>query len=198
MYDKSLCIGGAGAYTDKPAVSVTSINSNYSKYGNFDLAMDSFYHQENMPLEGLKMLYFPLDNSYENYVQTDLTGKITNNNAGVQSNTNFIVKDSDDLKSGFNFLIYTLGAPPSTTCFKMDVYCNFECLPSAEFMNYMPVSPPEASITQEEKINAVRTISEAPIKKVSQDSIVRENGKSPSFFEKMVNKFSGKLPSIAK
>jgi hypothetical protein len=125
-------------------------------------------------------------------VQTNLTDKLLNNNAGVQSATSIIAKDEDSLKSGFNFLIYTLGAPPSTTCFKMDIYCNFECLPSAEFLNYMPVTPPESSISQEEKIEAVKTISQQPIKKASEESRTETKAKIPTFFEKMVNKFSGK------
>ena len=34
------------------------------KYGNFDLAMDSHYHQQNYILDGIRLLYFPIEVLY--------------------------------------------------------------------------------------------------------------------------------------
>ena len=64
-------IGGAIVYNDDPTIGAhfsqgtNTTNVYMAKYGNFDLAMDSFYHQEYMVLDGLRQLYFPLDNSFE-------------------------------------------------------------------------------------------------------------------------------------
>ena len=83
----------------------TFYNNSIGKYGNFDLAMDSFYHQENLCLEGIRELYFPLDNSYEEY------SKLINENAvsdacitGPGNNVPSIDLNYDQYKSGFNFL----------------------------------------------------------------------------------------------
>ena len=116
------------------------------KYGNFDLAMDSFYHQENLCLEGLRMLYFPLDNSYEEYLKTDCTNnvkfthRVSVTAPNDQSSGSYVSLSEPYYKNGFNFFVYALNAPVSSPCFKLDIYCNFECLPNAQFLNYLPLS----------------------------------------------------------
>ena len=36
-------------------------------------------------------------------------------------------------------MVYVMGAAKSAN-FKIDIYCNFECLPNAKFMDYIPQS----------------------------------------------------------
>ena len=89
--------------------------------------MDSFYHRENLCLEGLRMLYFPLDNSYDEYVKANCSFQTTfgdkkDNNIGTE-----IVRLREPyFKNGFNFFVYVLNAPSKSSCFKLDIYCNFE------------------------------------------------------------------------
>ena len=169
-----------------------------AKYGNFDLAMDSFYHQENLCIEGMRELYFPIDNSYEEYVKLMTPNVIQGiHKQGYNDNIPIFTTDEDYLKNGFRYMIYVLGAPPASSCFKVDIYCNFECLPNAEFLNYLPLSLNLDPTTPEEKKEASIIIQSKPVMKLSETPQTTPQGK-PSIWKKMVDKFKGNLPGIAK
>ena len=59
-------------------------------------------------------------------------------------------------KKGFQKMVYVLGAPPNSACFKVDIYCNFETLPNAEFLNYMPISLSPSHTTPEIKKQSIK------------------------------------------
>ena len=179
------------------AMNTILLNSGLAKYGNFDLGMDSFYHQENLCLEGVRELYFPLDNSYEEYAKLmneDSVADIYSSGSSC-----YIDLDSDQYKSGFNFFIYTLGAPTGS-CLKLDIYCNFECLPSASFLNYMPVSVSTYGLSNQEKKDIIATVQEKPILKAGE----RIEVQSPSvmgwgpYLKSMAKRFKNSMPSIGK
>ena len=199
MYDDSKFVGGALNYRNNNTGAVntwTTKNPDLAKYGNFDLAMDSFYHQENLVIEGLRELYFPLDNSYEEYTQManfNKGGKFENR-AGYGNLVSF--DDTDMYKSGFNFFCYVLGAPPSSACFKVDIYCNYECLPNASFLNYLPLSMNTESLVPSEKKNAITVVQQKPIMSLKEGSSMVAN--KPSIWEKLKKKFSNMLPGIGK
>jgi hypothetical protein len=212
-------IGGAVVFDESSEVSgniripvydingnqVDTLNSENSspelaKYGNFDLAMDSFYHQENLCLEGIRELYFPIDNSYEEYVKLFDTSLVTKTdfsyselNKGVR-----LFSTEDYLKSGFKYMIYVMGAPANSSCFKVDMYCNFECLPKAQFLNYLPLTLNVDPTTQEDKKKASIIIQQKPVMKASETVEVTPKGGEPSIWEKLKSKFSNALPSIGK
>lgn len=171
-----------------------------SKYDNFDIAMDSFYNQENLSIQGIRELYFPLDNSFEEFVKTMDSDQFTAFN-GSGSSATFTPKfgtNESSWKEGFNYMIYALGAPPSSSCFKMDIYVNYETLPSPEFLNYMPISPPVPVITSAEKHYAVTTVQKKPIMRADEtDSIVSVQPKL-SLWERFKSKFGGFIPGIGK
>ena len=148
-------IGGGITYTKSDSLGAKYIiitsqneyptrNKYYGPYGNFELIRDSFYHSENLCLEGLRMLYFPLDNSFNEFkkILKDYSGF---KNVGIyQSSLGALatieIKD-DYFKSGFNWFVYQQGSPISETRnFRVDYYLNYECIPRAEFLNYMPIS----------------------------------------------------------
>ena len=178
------------------------INPDLAKYGNFDLAMDSFYHQENLTLEGIRELYFPIDNSFEEYVKiTDnsilnYTFNLTSNSVppGIMSYT--CIANQDYYKSGFNFMIYTLGAPPTSACLKLDIYCNFECLPNAKFLNYLPISMTPYHLSTVEKNKASMMIQQKPVMKSKENSDNQEE--VPNIWLKMKRKFNNSMPGIKK
>ena len=196
MYDDNKYIGANFNVTesdDSQSNYRTGIH-NLEKYGNFDLAMDSFYHQENLCLEGMRELYFPLDNSYEEYTKIANGKSITVDSQ--PSNTGFYINDTDIYKSGFNQFVYVLGAPPSSACFKVDIYCNFECLPNASFLNYLPLSMNASSISNIEKKNAITVIQQKPIMSAKETTALTIQ--EPSIWEKLKKKFSNSLPGIGK
>lgn len=201
IYDDIKDIGAQFIMQDGSSNPVNALTSTtaFDKYGNFDLAMDSFYHQENLCLEGMRELYFPLDNSYEEYTRLGGTSQISYGNGGNESfvpSLTFKLDDVDNYKSGFNQFVYVLGAPPSSACFKVDIYCNFECLPNASFLNYLPLSMNASSISNAEKKNAISIVQQKPIMstKDSTAMVIKE----PSIWEKLKKKFSNSLPGIGK
>ena len=186
--------GGFVLQTQTGQVTGTSIPTNISKYGNFDLAMDSFYHQENLCLEGIRELYFPIDNSFEEYVRMTDGANITLEEV---SNRIYFKSDQDYIKNGFNWMIYVLGAPANSACFKLDVYLNFECLPSASFLNYIPITLSPMGTSSDEKRKANLIVQQKPIMKLSEKNDYSP-APMPSIWTKLKDKFNGYLPSIEK
>lgn len=161
-------IGGAIVYDESilPSLSagidvIGTPSSSLQKYANFDLAMDSFYHQETNCIKGLREIYFPLDNTYEEYSKMiGSVNEMTNKPYGAYT---FYPTFSGLSKSGFQQMIYVLGAPSNTSCFKVDVYCNFETLPNAAFLNYMPVNLSQYNVSPEIKKQSIAIVQRNPI-----------------------------------
>ena len=193
-------IGGAIIYDDNPTIGLRgggdfiTVNPSLAKYGNFDLAMDSFYHQEYMVLDGLRQLYFPIDNSYEEY--TKLFGPKFINVDGSTAIPK-MTSSPDYLKNGFNFMVYTLGAPPNSACFKVDIYCNFECLPNATFLNYLPLSTTPGAMSNYDKKTTIGIVQQKPIM-TTKDGDAAAPVAAQSMFNKLENKFKGQSVSMDK
>ena len=174
------------------------VSPGLSKYGNFDLAMDSFYHQENLCIEGIRQLYFPIDNSYEEY--TKIFDQNCVESFSVSTEYGPVIQiDPDNYKSGFNFFIYTMGAPQGA-CLKLDIYCNFECLPNATFLNYMPVSVSSYGISNQDKKEAINIIQEKPIMKSNEYIEVQTPASLgwKGYLSNMAKRIGGYLPSVRK
>ena len=129
LFDETRDIGARVIVKDEAAVEPQIQEYKYYnrptflyKYGNFNLAQDAFYWHENQAIEGMRMLYFPLDNSYEEYLK--LNGpesmKVVYNGQGPQLQPEVPnVYMDENSRTGFGFFIYTLNAPPLSTCFKV-------------------------------------------------------------------------------
>jgi hypothetical protein len=200
VYDDSRYVGEA--YKVEGHDTVFYSKNQLAKYGNFDLALDSFYHQENLCVEGLRQLYFPVDNSFEDYTKiwsSSLSSTTFYANiladAGLMSSMT-VTADEDYYKSGFNFLTYVLGAPANQNCFKVDIYCNFECLPNAAFLNYMPISPPAPCVDAVVKRQSIAVVQEKPIGKANEITVMTK--KMPSIWQRLKEKFANSLPGIGK
>lgn len=157
-------IGGAIAY-DKGIVPtpVGTTLPALARWGDFNLARDAMYRQEHYSLSGLREIYFPIDNSFEEFQSL---------NSG---------------KDGFMFFIYFQNGPPSTGSFKIDMFFNFECLPDVEFLNYIPTDVCKASPVLKDA--AIRNAKENAITKESANPVVNENNKTgvKSLVEKVGN-----------
>ena len=197
MYDDLKQVGGRIQNTvGSSTFDGILVNLSLAKYGNFDLAMDSFYHQENLCLEGIRELYFPLDNSYEEYTQLADINKANLVWNRERNDFQLMFNDTDTYKSGFNYFVYVLGAPASSACFKVDIYCNFECLPNASFLNYLPLSMNVDSISNNEKKAAIATVQQKPIMSAKDSNALVVS--KPTIWEKLKNKFKNALPGIGK
>lgn len=170
------------------------------KYGNFDLAMDAFYHQENLCLQGMRCLYFPVDPSYEEYTRLMNANLIQVSGKYGDLDSFKAVSTEDYLKNGFNNFIYVMGAPANTACFKIDIYCNFECLPSSSFLNYLPLSMSTDFISGEQKRRAALIVQQTPIGKAEDENkdAPPAGGESPGILQTLKKKFMDGMPNILK
>ena len=95
-------------------------------------------------------------------------------------------------------MVYVQGAPPSSACFKVDFFCNFECLPNAQYLNYLPLSMNLETPTPKEKKEAIMYIQKKPIMTIKEATDLSNSMAAPSIWDKMKKKFSDGLPSISK
>ena len=94
-------------------------------------------------------------------------------------------------------MIYVLGAPTNASCFKVDIYCNFECLPNPEFLNYLPLTMSPKGISNEEKSECNTIIQKKPISKGNERNIQIDE-EMPSIWYKLKKKFKNGFPSFKK
>lgn len=165
-------IGGAIVFDQNitPAA-VGTVNPNLAKYGDFNLAQDAFFQQENYTIQGMREIYFPLDTTFEQYQPTGTS------------------------KNGYGMLLYILGAPPSSNIFKLDMYFNMECLPDVTFLSYIPVSVAKGSPAT--KGEAVSAAQQAPIttsEVVGPSSSKQDDG--GSVFEDVMNGIGMVIPGV--
>lgn len=165
-------IGGAIVFDQNITAldySTLTANTGLGKYGDFNLAMDSFYTQENLTLNGMRELYFPLDSTFEQYT-----------NCGTA-------------KTGFGCMVYILGGVPSSPSYKVDIYVNYECLPDSQFLNYIPTNMCTSGV--EKKSDAIRIVQRGPI---TDESAARAPNESVEPFWSRVKKTLGTyLPGVA-
>ena len=192
FYDEINSIGGYVQHEDDEKIQTES--PALAKYGYFDYAQDAFYSQQNMTLEGVRMLYFPLDNSYEEYTKILNNSTIAATNGGGEGKVCYEVIE-DYYKAGFNWFFWASGAPQGP-CFKVDIYCNFECLPTAKFLNYMPITVNPCYVSSEEKKRWIMYLQSHPIMKA--DETIGDENSLPDIFIKLMRKFKNGLPCFEK
>lgn len=134
-----------------------------------DAIRHCMYFTENPLLEGIRALYFPLDNSYLEY--TKLCDRSSFNINYVVDYISFQNKrtnlelDKSVFKSGFNWVFFVEGAPENRKCLRMETICNFECFPSEESLQYMPINNDNLFDLHEDMNLAISSVRNKPISK---------------------------------
>ena len=193
FYEAVNAIGGkvqANNYNPQ-TVGTNTIATGLAKFANFDYAQDAFFSQTNSTLEGVRMLYFPIDNAYEEY-RPVASGDEVNNTEDSEAGA--IELTNAGTISGFNWFFYANGTVPSQPQFKVDIYCNFECLPSAKFLNYMPITLNPCFVTPDEKKKIRLFLHHRAIMKYGED--IFDEVAVPSIFGRMISKFKNGLPGF--
>lgn len=163
-----------------------------AKYGNFDLALDGIYHNENKALDGIRAIFFPSDNSYEEFIPV-LGASLLSEKTTEPRSTTFICEDNDKYKTGFNFFFYGLGTP-SEECFKVDIYCNFECLPNSEYTNYLPINTDNNFISNNVKQLAIKNAQKNAIQNLN--SIHKKLNQRDTKLELIEKKFKNNIKGL--
>ena len=120
--------------TDAPSFGAAGYGNEYTVFNRLRYAP---YFRENTILEGLRMLYFPVDNSYNEFKavvgrKNYFTGDTPSPYATKPYYNSYQFKD-------FAWYFYVQGGPVGKS-FRLEMDCNFEVLPSAAVLNYMPIS----------------------------------------------------------
>ena len=162
-----------------------------NKYLDNNNIINSIYYKENNLIDGIKLLYFPLDNSYEEFVDLfdyDSINKIyyepthTLQN-GYLVDSNVYVEGNKNYKTGFKFYINILCNTPlqERRRIKVDIYNNFECVPITEVLSLIPLNININYISDKEKKQVIEYIQGKSIEKISKtnnilkwDSILRQ------------------------
>ena len=138
--------------------------------GDFNKWRHEIYHTENPSVEGLRLLYFPSDNSFNEYV------KINNYEhmkikfdyilaSGSKLMPNFYY-DEDYYKAGFNWIVYGQNLPTISKSIRLEFNANFECLPTNEFLNYCPIDVCRRSISFTEQKKIYEIVKDNAIQKI--------------------------------
>ena len=92
-----------------------------------------------------------------------------------------------------------MGAP-SGACLKLDIYCNYECLPNASFLNYMPTSVSTYGMNSKEKKEILDIVQSKPIMKANEVLEVKTpaNMGWKSYMKDMAKRFKNSLPGMGK
>lgn len=173
-------IGGAIVYNQKQTIGAHFRNITDSspaeigsvRYGNeyftFQSIRDEIYSTENSALSGLRLLYFPVDNRYENYIKLfdGTIGSMTQARPDLNRRDANAILNPSYFNAGFNWIFYVQNGSKKTNSYRVDLYCNFECLPTAKMMNYCPVSTCNWPLKQKERKDIIDKIKESSVQKL--------------------------------
>lgn len=173
VYDKNQSIGGRYYRVEvsptppyDPTYPTFPLAMFNTKYMDFNNIRQAEYYTENNILEGLRMLYFPIDNKYEEYI------KLYNGETQESKEENLDVPNPSILvypetyKTGFNWVGYIQNGVAEANSYQLDLCCNFEALPTATALDYFPVSICDYSMTKQDRISIIEDIRNNSIQKL--------------------------------
>lgn len=168
--DQNNCLNGEGEFVGEHWGSYDGFGNFNLKYLDYNNVFNLYNYKEFDIIDGIRMVYYPIDNSYNEYVQLFNYSNI--NKVSIEDGR-YVLKADKNYKNGFNFLIYIIGGPTTIytkyfPLFKIDTYCNFECLPSDFFMRYIPVDININVLTNNEKKEVIEIIQGKSIKTIKE------------------------------
>ena len=119
-------------------------------------------------LEGLRMLYYPIDNTYEEFLPIfDGEGcDVVYANSANNYWRGMINVPPKSIRSGFRWMLYCYGPPLGDM--KIDIYCNFECIPNSKFLNYMPIDINTIHVDSKSKHKVYEEVQKKAVQKLNK------------------------------
>ena len=146
-----------------------TINTDFYDFNYF---RHSLYHSEHSVVEGLRMLYFPPNNSYNEFVRVfngqPYTPKTYRYGNEQQIRHWLSSNNTDYYKDGFWWYLYGIGLCQDRdfSAYHLSYCFNFECLPNAEFLDYCPTDCSPYTLTPEEKAQIYSEVQKVAIQKI--------------------------------
>lgn len=140
-------VNGAGSRS-----TAYSVPSAFNEYADFSLLEHLSGFKRRSCLEGLDLLYYPLDNSYLEYQKLQRPFKLIEEQNDIEDKLNFFkLQLPGKYPSGFTFICCADNCPPQRR-FLVELYSNFECLVEPSVMDYIPVSKANVNIGNTEAL----------------------------------------------
>lgn len=173
-----------GAFWEGSSYDTQNINHTYNDnliQFNSDKALTSaFYYKINPCHKGIKMVYFPPDNSYEQFIcPLDIKNlylnerEVIENNTRAVSATELALQAKNNYKNGFKFIIKTFDLPVNTGI-NVDISCNYECIPNSLFLNVLPINATSFKLDLKDKKDMVNIIRKKPILDLDEEIIINK------------------------
>lgn len=136
--------------------------------GKSNLLNNAFYHKENLITEPMKLIYFPVDNSYEQFVDVpnlkDFKYDFIHETAYRESQKYFNLELKNGNRNMFKFLVYIHDAyVGDEDSIKVEIYCNYEGIPNYEYLNYIPTNTNTYNINNKDKKEIIQKLQKKPI-----------------------------------
>ena len=141
-----------------PQAEMRPLMTDLREFGDFSNIRNLYGSREFNCLEGIKLLYYPIDNSYKEFTKFyDGKGaKFFRNMIGETVNTS-CTADYDVFKGGFAWVAYVQRGMPNVK-YQITVDLNFECLLDPEYSDYMPSSLNVYNMTPSQENNVIEKI----------------------------------------
>lgn len=152
-----------------------SISGLKSSMGQFKFDFNTIrqlpYYREVNCLEGLRMLYFPIDNKSLEFKKIFDWNSLyqvgtAEGNISTTVNVNTIEIDSDDYDGRFAWIIIGEQLPTTASIIRLELYCNFECTPEPKLLNYIPISINSFYISENDMIEIWKKIKDKCVEKL--------------------------------
>lgn len=137
---------------------VTYMPTVISQYTDFMYIRNGMYNQENSLLEGLRMLYFPLDNSFEEFTPVFSKEMVKSQYISNAEFKNPYKVIESEVNTGFNWFMYVQNGPSEENSIEMNVCLNFECLPKSEYLSYIPVDICGRGFSERDRMGIIKKI----------------------------------------
>lgn len=141
---------------------VTSFTK-FEPYQNINRLRQATFNCEHNLADGIRMLYFPVDNTYNEFYRV-FDGEEFTMEYENDYNRPVLKTLPEYHQNGFNWFIYGCNIP-NFSKFRVELYCNFECIPNPKMLNFIPVESKDNYIEPEEKTEIIKLIQKNCIKK---------------------------------
>ena len=150
-----------------------STKCNLDKFNKLDTLYSSYYYKQKKCNEGIKLVYFPLDNSDEEFIPLLNQNNLYYYNVFKEYYINYLLckKNYNDK---FNFLIIGTNLPPNIDKkqIQIEIICNFECFFKPEYANYISPNQTNIKLSKKEKNDVINIINKNNIFNANENTFL--------------------------
>ena len=130
-----------------------------------------YYHKQTKCIEGIKLIYFPIDNSYEEFIPLL---NYSNLEYLTEYPAYYFLIAKKNYKYGFNFFI--IGNKLPANCdIQIEISCNFEAFYKTKYLNHIPINQTNIQLSNDEKNKIINIINNNNIFKANEDTFLNIN-----------------------